>query len=540
MKNKINNTKMKKTHFIITLLFLLIVPVAKAQQQVKLNDIDLVVYTNDDTDIKLFKVVNNKYIPVYFDVRENNLGFFYIVLKDKAPKTLEELNFTEEDKLLYIKDLPELDPEEIRKTTYKIIGKWKKKGKETNELALKFLNSDVAVLQELYYGEKMRYGGFGSNIAYEDDTIKRWRVYNNKYKAVIDLSFRNNKHIFLLNDRYSTDHLFIPTKEKTLLISNYYELSELQKTTKYQTPNIENFDRYDITDFFSLVKTNTKYTLQNKFHKQVLQAEYDTITFNYYFIIAKNKKEIAIYNQKFEKLAFENVKAAYLYREGFEILDNSGARYYNSELKEIVKFPEISYMLCGTVSSTEYNIGFDEKRHKHTVTITNGGYGGGASLGGNQKIILNNIDSNYTVSFIDNKKAYYWDENDSVTDTKSGYPHLIKVFDGKKYGIFEFLYETKYSKPQKNNSDEIVRPPFRLKKHAENGKKILPIVYDAIEMNYDDGLIYFYKDTKVGIFPRDTKVQYNSIEQVTNSFYSVERDGKDYWLDINTNKEYLQ
>jgi len=527
---------MKKEHLVITLLFLLIVAVAKAQQRIELYDVDLIVYTEDDTDIKLFKMVNdNEYIPIHFELEGNyETNFIAILRENLEAKTIEELDFDKEDKLLYIKDLPELDPEEIRKTTYKIIGKWKKKGNETNELALKFLNSDVAVLQELYYEKKMRSRGFGSSTSYEDDDVKRWRVYNNKYNTIIDLSFRNNKHIFLLNDRYSTDYLFIPTKEKTLLISDYYGLSELQKTTKYQTPNVENFDRYDITDFFSLVKTNTKYTLQNKFQKNVIKTAYDTITFNNYFIIAKNKKEIAIYNQKFEKLPFENVKAAYLYREGFEILDNSGARYYNSELKEIIKFPEISYMLCGTVSSRSFKIGFDEKRHKHTVTITKYGYGGGASLGGYQKIILNNIDRNYAVSFIDNKKSYYWDGNDSFIGTKYGYPNYIKVFDGKKYGIYEFSYDVNRYVFEKN------KPPIIRKNFTITGKEVLPIAYDAIKMNYNDGLIYFYKDNKVGIFPRDKKVVYDAMQQVTNSFYSIERNGIAYWLDINTNIEYLQ
>lgn len=69
-------------------------------------------------------------------------------------------------------------------------------------------------------------------------------------------------------------------------------------------------------------------------------------------------------------------------------------------------------------------------------------------------------------------------------------------------------------------------------------QKIVTVIYDNLELK-GDGLVYFYKDNKVGIFPRHKTVQYDSIQQQTNSFYKIYRNGKKGWLDIKTNKEYF-
>ena len=53
-----------------------------------------------------------------------------------------------------------------------------------------------------------------------------------------------------------------------------------------------------------------------------------------------------------------------------------------------------------------------------------------------------------------------------------------------------------------------------------------------------DGLIYFYKDKKVGLFPRDKVPVYDEIKKVTDSFYRIVKKGTPGWLDIKTNKEY--
>ena len=71
------------------------------------------------------------------------------------------------------------------------------------------------------------------------------------------------------------------------------------------------------------------------------------------------------------------------------------------------------------------------------------------------------------------------------------------------------------------------------------GKIIFPIDNDSIVMQ-PDGLIYFYKDNKVGIFPRDKAPVYDEIKQTTRSFYHITKNGIPGWLDIKTDKEYWE
>lgn len=71
------------------------------------------------------------------------------------------------------------------------------------------------------------------------------------------------------------------------------------------------------------------------------------------------------------------------------------------------------------------------------------------------------------------------------------------------------------------------------------GKTVFPINNDSIIMR-PDGLIYFYKDKKVGLFPRDKAPVYDEIKKVTGSFYHIVKNGISGWLDIKTDEEYWE
>ena len=77
-----------------------------------------------------------------------------------------------------------------------------------------------------------------------------------------------------------------------------------------------------------------------------------------------------------------------------------------------------------------------------------------------------------------------------------------------------------------------VYPPIKIV-----GKTVFPINSDSIIMR-PDGLIYFYKDKKVGLFPHDKVPVYDKIKKVTDSFYYIVKKGTPGWLDIKTNQEY--
>ena len=63
------------------------------------------------------------------------------------------------------------------------------------------------------------------------------------------------------------------------------------------------------------------------------------------------------------------------------------------------------------------------------------------------------------------------------------------------------------------------------------------MVYDSIILRNDE-FIYFYKDGKVGLFPRDKAPVYDELEQKTRYFYHIVKNGVSGWLDIKTDEEY--
>jgi len=156
------------------------------------------------------------------------------------------------------------------------------------------------------------------------------------------------------------------------------------------------------------------------------------------------------------------------------------------------------------------------------------------------KFYLENIKKSDKASFLNNSNTHYWDANDDYIDRASVFPNLIKVTRRKKCGILEFNYTHNpydlFLFPdtiQKRYKKEIIYFPEYIE-----GKTILPIHHDSIVWNDEDGLIYFYRKNKVGIYPFHKTVQFEYLRKKTNSFYSVIRDDKKGWLDVKTNTEY--
>ena len=74
---------------------------------------------------------------------------------------------------------------------------------------------------------------------------------------------------------------------------------------------------------------------------------YDTIIRNDTFIITKNKEEVNIYNQFFQKLNCGKVKTAHLINLAVEVEDEQGVKYYDSTGKSIPK-SALREFSCGT------------------------------------------------------------------------------------------------------------------------------------------------------------------------------------------------
>ncbi len=513
-----------------------------AQHKVNLSNIDVIIYNKDDTSIRFFeKTNNNQYIEVYLEFDDNSEDIFietgieYDGMDDLV--RLEDLKLSDNDVLLKVNDIKPthfsqfLNKEfEIEEDTYY------KDGENATELVLKFLNNTLSSIQEVYYQQKQHNYGFGYASVYrKTDNNVRWRIDYAYYFSTVDLDFGNDRHIYLLLDDDDIDFLVLPLTGHDYIISDDDGISTLKETSQYKMSYLENFEQFEFEDFISILKhKNGKYTLVNSFKEDLLKSDYDTIRYNQFFIIAESKNQIEIFNSNYKKVNIDHVKSAYLYRSGLEILDNKGANYYNSELKIIEKFPPMSYSLCGTVSATFYTLNYNKRLKTNTLTKVYGGFS--STLDKRREYYLENIKARDSVTFINNDKEYYWDDNDDYVGHNYGYPQFLKITRKRKSGILEFDY-TDTSIPvdtiPKDWKKEVYYLPQRIK-----GVKVLPINNDSIVFNEKDGLIYFYRKNKVGIFPRHKTVQYQMIHQKTNSFYAIIRDHKKGWLDIQTNIEY--
>ena len=143
------------------------------------------------------------------------------------------------------------------------------------------------------------------------------------------------------------------------------------------------------------------------------------------------------------------------------------------------------------------------------------------------------------MTFLDGRKSFSYDENSDDPKDKA-YPKMLRVCRKGKYGIMVYeYYREKSVLPEYNyeslgNRDKtiMIYPPAKVV-----GKTIFPINNDFLIMR-SDGFIYFYKDKKVGLYPRDKVPVYDKIMKVTDSFYHIVKKGIPGWLDIKTNREY--
>lgn len=53
-------------------------------------------------------------------------------------------------------------------------------------------------------------------------------------------------------------------------------------------------------------------------------------------------------------------------------------------------------------------------------------------------------------------------------------------------------------------------------------------------------MILFYKDGEIGIFGRDKTPVFEELTQQTKSFYYFRKDGKEGWIDRETDTEYFK
>ena len=313
--------------------------------------------------------------------------------------------------------------------------------------------------------------------------------------------------------------------------------------TQYPSSYKDDFINYKPKEYMLLRPKGKRYELINIYKQKVLSGRYDTIYYNEFGIIGKRGHKYVLYDSYLQKKKFKGMQSVYFYRDGIEMLNREGAGYYQINGERIEAFPKIVYSLCGTVYERRYTLKKDEHKKEYPYYMLYG-YGGFASEYESEKAYyLSDRSAEETLSFVNGKHRIVWDENDSFTGTIYSYPELIRVQRGNKYGLFGYSYQEKLDDVKDYTEIELEGSPFykrMLRIYPEVyllGEELLPVVYDNIEQQ-EDGLIYIYKDHKIGIYPQQKKAVYETITPQTHSFYKIIKNGRAGYLDIRTMREY--
>lgn len=517
---------------------ILFISYSHAQFKVDLSEVDLIALSEDHDDI-------------YFYI-EKEKGYYQELWIDFYENEDEWLTFEKEydSDLISAKDIIEdncklIELKDFKKTTISRLTNinWNFKTHEET-YNLKFFKSGIATVQEIYFDEHIS-NSFSKDVLRKDKRKKKWRNKWDEWYSIITLNFRNNINIFLLEYENDIEYAFLPFKDYNYVI-NYSDESSKAKNSNaiYNIDYPDTFKRFEryYESFFNIKKTeNNTYKLVNRFNQNILKKEFDTIYNNNYHIVGKTKNDYTFYNYSLDTLVIpiKNIKYTYLYNRGLEILTKNGPVYFDYNSKQVTKFPLTSYSVCGTTNATTHTIKKNKKGNYH---ITKSYDGLARSTQRKKDFIIKKIRQKDKLSFIDNDTITSWDANDEFTGTHYLSPNYLKIIRNGKSGIIKCNYPFDV-KNESTILDTIYPDFFPEKIISYKPKKINPeIVFqinnDSIVYNRYHRLIYFYRDSKVGLYPRHKNVVFDSITRKTNSFYRIVKNGKKGWLDIHTNNEY--
>ena len=518
----------------ITLIIaLLLTSLAQAQKETSTRHIDILAYDSDGELYFYTQKQKDKFLELEFDTQEDeNLDLdtdtevYDLKLVYYNEEDLETLSEIKEDdnKIIYLKDIQHTTPSDFVGKTFNTLPPIYD---EDTQTIVKILNPHLVLLCDI-------------------DTEEENPYQRTDYYSLHTIHLKKGRNIYLLSDGGNIEGFMVPLKDKTLFLTN--RETTVLAPTQYPSSYKDNFIDYKPEKHLIVCPKGKRYELMNTYKEKVLSGRYDTIYYNKFGIIARRGSKFTLYDSYLQKKAFKQMRSAYFYRNGIEMLNNQGAAYYTISGERIKKFPKISYSLCGTVYESRYSLKKDPKKSEHPHYMLYGFGGPASDFEAEKRNYLSDRSADETLSFIDGSRYFEWDDNDFFTDSIYPYPELIRVQQGNKYGLFKYNYQKISEKElyiegieeDKENEEE---NSFKrnVRKYASahlTGEEQLPIIYDNIQQ-HKDGLIYFYKDNKIGIYPQHKKVLYDKIEPQTSSFYQIVKKGKKGYLDIRTMKEYF-
>ena len=518
----------------ITLIIaLLLTSLAQAQKETSTRHIDILAYNSNGKLYFYTQKQKDKFLELEFDTQEDeNLDLdtdtevYDLKLVYYNEEDLETLSEIKEDdnKIIYLKDIQHTTPSDFVGKTFNTLPPIYD---EDTQTIVKILNPHLVLLCDI-------------------DTEEENPYQRTDYYSLHTIHLKKGRNIYLLSDGGNIEGFMVPLKDKTLFLTN--RETTVLAPTQFPSSYKDDFIDYEPEEHLILRPKGKRYELMNTYKEKVLSGRYDTIYYNKFGIIARRGSKFTLYDSYLQKKAFKQMRSAYFYRNGIEMLNNQGAAYYTISGERIKKFPKISYSLCGTVYESRYSLKKDPKKSEHPHYMLYGFGGPASDFEAEKRNYLSDRSADETLSFIDGSRYFEWDDNDFFTDSIYPYPELIRVQQGNKYGLFKYNYQKISEKElyiegieEDKENEEENSYKRNVRKYASahlTGEEQLPIIYDNIQQ-HKDGLIYFYKDNKIGIYPQHKKVLYDKIEPQTSSFYQIVKKGKKGYLDIRTMKEYF-
>lgn len=546
-------------HIVALLITLCLLSIeTKAQQTLSFPDVDAIGYSDNPYDIVLYTAVGpNKYCKRILTTdsksafvekgSEMNIDYWK-ALKEKDIMTKEEI-LAQKNNFLKVSDIPSTSLNDYIGKIFFINedGAWRREGQGTS-LILKFIQHNTASIQEVYYGtERDQYNQKVTSISLPEKK-EMWRIDRATHYTPLILKFKDNKQIIVLKSTWGGrfNYLLIPGSKKDILInsSSSYPAAELkEETEKYAETKPYDFTQYFIKRYYGLRKTeNNKVQLINRLGENVLGEDYDHISYADRFIIAQTKDKIDVFNLYLNKLNLGKIKVA---REvprsvcgRIEVLNDEGAGYYDEFQQKASKPIRRILGVCGTVSHWSYDIVNEKGVYMMQKTST----GPGWEYQEKVKFILTDCQPGDSVSIIDGSKKFSYNANYGINGEIKINPSLIKVGRNGKFGILRYDYDFDKNIQPKIVANKPDNYPLELHYYPTQkvkGEILLPIENDSIIMQ-QDGMILFYKDGKIGIFGRDKTPVFEELTQQTKSFYYFRKDGKEGWIDRETDTEYFK
>lgn len=546
-------------HIVALLITLCLLSIeTKAQQTLSFPDVDAIGYSDNPYDIVLYTAVGpNKYCKRILTTdsksafvekgSEMNIDYWK-ALKEKDIMTKEEI-LAQKNNFLKVSDIPSTSLNDYIGKIFFINedGAWRREGQGTS-LILKFIQHNTASIQEVYYGtERDQYNQKVTSISLPEKK-EMWRIDRATHYTPLILKFKDNKQIIVLKSTWggSFNYLLIPGSKKDILInrSSSYPAAELkEEIEKYAETKPYDFTQYFIKRYYGLRKTeNNKVQLINRLGENVLGEDYDHISYDDRFIIAQTKDKIDVFNLYLNKLNLGKIKVA---REvprsvcgRIEVLNDEGAAYYDEFQQKASKPIRRILGVCGTVSHWSYDIVNEKGVYMMQKTST----GPGWEYQEKVKFILTDCQPDDSVLIINGSKNFSYNANYGINGEIKINPSLIKVGRNGKFGILRYNYDFDKNIQPKIVANKPDNYPLELHYYPTQkvkGEILLPIENDSIIMQ-QDGMILFYKDGKIGIFGRDKTPVFEELTQQTKSFYYFRKDGKEGWIDRETDTEYFK